>query len=168
MIIHTGTLGSAPNWSESKYLTLIKKILNDSSIPNLKILLTAREMSRGFLNELKNLGLNHIVDISKSVDNLRDLIKVIGKADLFIGPSTGPLHLADALGKSAIGLHCHRAMNCIIHQGIINKHSINLEVTDENCKKFCSADQNTCGIENGISVDEVLSAIKKLINKKQF
>ncbi len=167
MIIHTGTLGSAPNWSESKYLILIKKILNDLTIPNLKIILTAREMSEGFLTELKNLGLNQIVDVSKSVDNLRDLIKVIGQADLFIGPSTGPLHIADALGKSAIGLHCHRAMNCITHQGIINKHSINLEVTDENCKKFCSADQNTCGIENGISIDEVLSAIKKIIIKNK-
>ncbi len=165
LIIHTGTLGSAPNWSENKYLTLIRKVLNNLSIPNLKIILTAREMSAEFLNGIKNQGGNKIADISKSVDNLRELIKVIDQADLFLGPSTGPLHIADALSKTAVGLHCHRAMNCIIHQGIINKHSTNLEVTDENCRRFCSADQNSCGIENGIFVDEVLNAIKSLINK---
>ena len=165
MIIHSGSLGSAPNWSESKYLILIKRILNELEIPKLKILLTAREMSEGFINDLTKPDTGKIVDISKSVENLRDLVKVIGQTNIFIGPSTGPLHIADALGIKVIGLHCHRAMSCAIHQGILNKNSINLEVSKENCKKYCSSDQNTCGIEMGLSVEEVFSAIKTLIPK---
>jgi heptosyltransferase-2 len=166
IVIHTGTLGSAPNWSEEKYFQLIQKIIKDLSIPNLKIILTAQEMSDHFLNDLKSLNSNKIINISKSVDNLRELIKVIGQINIFIGPSTGPLHISDALGKKAIGLHCHRAMNCITHQGILNEYSINLEVSAENCRKYCSADQNTCGIENGISIDEVISSIKILFDKE--
>jgi len=33
VIIHTGSLGSSPNWSEGKYLLLIKEILS-LQIPN--------------------------------------------------------------------------------------------------------------------------------------
>jgi ADP-heptose:LPS heptosyltransferase len=165
LIIHTGTLGSAPNWSENKYHELIERIFSELAIPNLKLILTAKEMSRGFLEGLKIFDSYSIINISRSVDDLRELIKIIGQADIFIGPSTGPLHIADALGIKAIGLHCHRPMNCITHQGILNKHSINLEVTDDNCKKYCSKDQNTCGIENGLCVDEVIESIKTLMNK---
>jgi ADP-heptose:LPS heptosyltransferase len=163
IMIHTGSLGSAPNWSEWKYYQLIEKIFEEFRIPNLKLILTAKEMTHDFLFGLRNFGDQKIVNISKSMDDLRELIKVIGQTDIFIGPSTGPLHIADALGKKALVIHCHRPMNCITHQGMINKFSINLEVSEENCKKYCSADQNTCGIENGISVDEVIAGIKKLL-----
>jgi heptosyltransferase-2 len=166
IMLHTGTLGSAPNWSEQKYSELIAKIFSGLSIPNLKLILSAKEMSREFLEGLRIFDSYKIINISRSLDNLREFIKVINCADVFIGPSTGPLHISDALGKKTIGIHCHRAMNCITHQGLLNKCSINLEVSEENCRKYCSPDQNTCGIENGITTGEVLSGIKKLLNKK--
>ena len=166
IFIHTGSLGSAPNWSEDKYLQLIKAILETFPDKKTKLILTSREMSKEFLSNIHNLGSNRIYNLSEKLIDLRDLIKVIGQADIFLSPSTGPLHIADALDIKCIGLHCHRPMSCQIHQGIINKYSINLEVTAENCMKLCSADQNTCGIEKGISVEEVIDSIIKL--KKQY
>ncbi len=166
LAIHSGSLGSAPNWSEKKYLDLIRTIISEVSIPGLKILLTSKEMSEEFVNEALKIAPRSIVDISKSFESLRDFIKVIGEFDIFTGPSTGPMHIADALGKSVIVIHCHRAMSCAVHQGMINKNCINLEVTDENCKKFCSADQNTCGIENALGIEEVITSIKTVYNRK--
>ena len=166
IIIHSGSLGSAPNWSEGKYLELIKKIIADLKNEKLKILLTAREMSSTFIENINAVGSGRIINISAKLDDLRNLIKVIGQSDIFLGPSTGPLHIADALNIKTIGIHCHRAMSCAKHQGTINKNSINIEVSDDDCKKFCSADQNTCGIENGITIEMVLSAIKNFIKKK--
>lgn len=166
ILIHSGSLGSAPNWSEKNYFDLLKKIISEFNNENIKILLTAREMSDKFLKDIHDLNCNKIINIVSALDNLRDFIKIIGQADVFLGPSTGPLHIADALGIKTIGIHCHRAMSCAVHQGILNNKSINIEVTDENCKKLCSADQNTCGIENGISIDEVFSAIRRLISNK--
>ncbi len=164
--VHSGSLGSAPNWSEKKYFELIQKVLTDISISNLKILLTSKEMSEGFAQEVLKTAPGKIVDVSKSFDSLRDFIKVIGQFDIFIGPSTGPMHIADALGKSVIVIHCRRAMSGAVNQGMINRNSINLEVTEENCRKHCSADQNTCGIESGLGIDEVFSAVKKLLESK--
>ena len=165
IIIHSGSLGSAPNWSEGKYFQLIKKILDDSGDPNIKILLTAREMSEEFISKTGSLNGGSVVNILKAIENLRDFIKVIGQADVFFAPSTGPLHIADALNIKTIGLYCHRPMSCAIHHGVLNQRSINIEVREEDCKKYCSADQNKCSIERSISVAEVASAILELLNK---
>jgi ADP-heptose:LPS heptosyltransferase len=74
--------------------------------------------------------------------------------------STGPIHLADALDIKCIGIHCHRNVNCAKHWGVINKKSINLEVTKEYCDSHCSKDKNICNFENGISTEEVLKHIE--------
>ncbi len=164
IFIHTGSLGSAPNWSEIKYLSLIKKLTSLFSKHQYKIVLTAREMSTDFRKKIIELKNENIIDIADQISDLRIMIKIISQADMFISPSTGPLHIADALGIKCIGIHCRRKVSSAKHQGILNNVSINLEVSEDNCRKFCSADQNTCGIENGLSEDEVIQAANTLLN----
>lgn len=163
IFLHTGSFGSAPNWSEDKYFSLIQKLSKLLFSIRYKIILTSLEMSDKFKDQIKSLNNPNILDISRDIANLRMMIKIISQADLFIAPSTGPLHIADALGIKCIGIHCHRKISSAKHQGILNNVSINLEVSDENCRKYCSADQNTCGIENGLSEDEVVEAVKILL-----
>ncbi len=163
IILHTGSLGSSPNWSEGKYLLLIKEILT-LQIPNLKIILTAIEMSEGFIKSVSDLKDDRIIDISGKLPGLRHFIKIISVIDLFISNSTGPLHLADALNRKCIGINCHRPMNSVKYWGILNKRSINMEVPEEYCNQNCSANKETCSFENGISVEQVINGIKTLIN----
>jgi ADP-heptose:LPS heptosyltransferase len=165
VFIHTGTRGSSPNWSEQKYLQLIKAIFEEYDDPTMKIILTAKEMSKEFLDDINTINSNRVINISNEIGSLRDLIKIIGMADIFICSSTGPAHLADALDVKAIVLHCHRPMNCVKYWGILNKHSINLEVSEDYCKTHCSSDQNTCAFEDGISIDEVIENMKFLLSK---
>jgi len=163
LILHTGNLGSSPNWSEKKYLQLIEEILL-LQIPGLKIILTAIEMSEEFIKKARETGKEKVVDISKKISGLREFIKVISVVDLFVCNSTGPLHMADALNRKCIGINCHRPMNSVQYWGIINKRSINIEVSEEYCNKNCSADKKICAFENGISIEQVIDGIKTLLN----
>lgn len=166
IMLHTGSLGSSSNWSEGKYLMLVEKIIDEINIPGLKVILTAKEMSTDFINAAVDKGNGKVVDISKEITkrSLRAFINFISSVDLFISNSTGPLHLADALQKKCIGLFCHRSMNSAKMWGIINKNSINLEVPAFYCDSHCGRDKKICKFEEGISTDEVLLAIKSLIN----
>lgn len=155
IFLHSGSLGSAPNWSEEKYFQLVKLVLVKYPDLKVKIILTAREMSEGFVSRLMELDSGRIINLALKLGDLRDMIKVIALADIFIGPSTGPLHIADALGRKCIGIHCHRPMSCGRHQGVINAMSVNVEVSEENCSRFCSSDMEVCGIEVGLGVGEV-------------
>jgi ADP-heptose:LPS heptosyltransferase len=165
IFIHTGTLGSGPNWSETKYLSLTKKLLHLLQDENYKFIFTAREMSESFIKELISLNNKRIFIIKDEIDDLRMMIKVISQATVFLSASTGPLHLADALGIRCVGIFCRRKVSSAKHHGVLNELSINLEVSEENCKKFCSSDQNNCGIENGLSEDELINSIITLINR---
>ena len=159
IILHTGSKNSAPNWSEDKYFELLNKILNKYPDKEFAILLTAYEMTQEFKSKVAQLNDKRIINVSDDIDDLRKLIKIISVADLVICSSTGPIHLADALNRKCIGIHCNRPMNCVKHWGVINKKSINLEVSKEYCDSYCSSDKKQCGIEDGISTDEVLKHI---------
>ncbi len=159
IIVHTGSKNSSPNWSEEKYLELIKGILNKYNSKKIKIILTAFEMSDVFLKSIHNLRDPGIIDLSNKINSLRDLIKTIYCSDFIIVSSTGPAHLADALGKKGVVIHCKRPMSCVKHWGTLSINICDLEVSEEHCSKFCSSDKKICDIENGISVDEVLNNI---------
>ncbi len=163
VLVHTGTGGSSPNWSEGKYITLIKSLLEEFRRLDFKIGLTAREMSQPFRDAVMMIDSRRVIDLSGSIKTLRDLIGSIAASDLLITPSTGPEHLADALGVQCIGLHCHRPMNSARYWGILNRRSVNVEVPDEYCRAHCSQDQTRCDIEGGISVDEVLHHAGQLL-----
>ena len=160
IILHTGSKNSAPNWSEEKYFELLKKIKNRFPSENYVIMLTAFEMTEDFKEKTRSIGDKRIIDISKRISNLRDLIKVISKIDLMICSSTGPIHLADALDIKCIGLHCYRNVSSAKHWGVINRKSVNLEVSGEYCDSHCSSDRNICNFEDGISAEEVIKHIE--------
>jgi ADP-heptose:LPS heptosyltransferase len=164
IFFHVGSLGSAPNWTEDKYFSLVKKFCNEFREKNYKLILSAREMSPEFRTWIRSLNNNRIVDLADDIDNLRTMIKIISHADIFFAPSTGPLHIADALNIKTIGIHCHRNVSSARHQGILNDVSINLEVPEEYCNGYCSKDKQQCAIQTGLNEKDVIDAIKKLLS----
>ena len=158
IIVHTGSGGSSRNWSEAKYLELIEAILSLNQ--SAEIVLTAREMTDGLVHKAKVMGGDFIIDARDSVQRLRDLIQIIANADRFIAASTGPLHIASALGIKTIGLYCHRPMNCSRHWGALGENAINLEVSKNYCDTACSDDKEVCSFENGIGIDNVTNFLK--------
>ena len=159
IILHTGSKNSAPNWREEKYFELLNKIVKKYPDKNFVILLTAYEMTQEFKDRVKQLNDKRIIDVSDDIDDLRKLIKIISVVDLMVCSSTGPIHLADALDRKCIGIHCNSPMSSIKLWGVINKKSVNIEVSKEFCDSNCSSDKKQCGIENGISTEEVLKHI---------
>ena len=123
-------------------------------------MLTAREMSTIFLEKIDQLNEGRIVNISGKVDDLRDLIKVISNVNLLVTSSTGPIHLASALGIRTIGLYCKRPMDCAKKWGALGINAINVEVSEEHCDNHCSEDKKKCDIENGIEMNEITELIK--------
>lgn len=157
IIVHTGSGKSSRNWSEEKYLQLITKIteLHD----NASIILTAKEMTDKFREDIKKLNKERIYFVDDKPERLRDLICIISNSDLLIASSTGPLHIASALKIKTIGLYCHRAMNCAKHWGALGKNAVNLEVSKVYCDSNCSPDKEQCSFENGISTEDVINHI---------
>ena len=96
VIIHPGSGGSSVDLPKEKMIDLTKRL---SSLDNVSIVLTGSkneiELCKEFEVNNSIINLAGVLDISL----LKSLIK---KADLFISNSTGPMHIAAALGVYVI------------------------------------------------------------------
>jgi ADP-heptose:LPS heptosyltransferase len=91
--------------------------------------------------------------------SLENFIKFIGLADGLVAASTGPLHIASALGKHAIGLYAPMRP---IHPGRWSPIGINARALVIN--KNCSKCRNTgdCECIRAIEPEQVARLLMKL------
>lgn len=174
IIVHTGCRNSSANWSEKKYAALIRGILDQDTDRRVRIFLTAPEMTRNFLDTMQAWNDGRITNVldrlelpekerlpndAEQKESLRYLIKIIAACDVVIASSTGPMHLASALGVKTISIFCHRPTNCVQRWGALGPNAVNLEVSAEHCDAHCGLIKETCVFEDGIAVADVLRHI---------
>lgn len=98
IIIHPGSGGSAVDLPIVKFQELIG-LLTDKKV---KVVLTGNEKEFDICNRLK---LNDYVFNLAGKFNLGELIALISKCSLLVANSTGPIHIAAALGKFTFGFY---------------------------------------------------------------
>jgi len=100
LILHPKSKGSAREWGLENFGELINLLPKEK----FKIFISGTNEDRKFLIPLLDKFKNEVVDITGKM-SLTDFISFIGGADGLVAASTGPLHIAAALGKKAIGLY---------------------------------------------------------------
>lgn len=98
--MHPLSKGSAVEWGLANYKSLIKLL----PASEYQIFLTGTEAEGALFRDGLPIDEKHVVDVSGKL-NLNELIGFINKCSGLIACSTGPLHIAAALGKCAIGLY---------------------------------------------------------------
>ena len=100
LILHPKSKGSAREWGLENFSSLIDLLPEEKF--NIMVTGTAAEgaLMTGFLKKYSA----RITDLTGKLD-LSGLISLIGSSDALVAASTGPLHIAAALGTHAIGLY---------------------------------------------------------------
>jgi ADP-heptose:LPS heptosyltransferase len=99
IIVHPGSRGSAVDWPLNRFKQLIGIILKEIDVT---ILLTGSAPEKVLCDELQIS--DEIKNFAGKFD-LSELIALIDICDIFISNSTGPIHIAAALGKYTIGFY---------------------------------------------------------------
>ena len=102
LIIHPKSKGSAREWGLHNFSTLISLLPKD----RFKIFICGTEQEGVAIRDAfaDAVQLGDAVDLTGTM-SLSDYIYFISKADGLIAASTGPLHIAAALGRNAIGIY---------------------------------------------------------------
>ena len=104
VVIHIPSLGSAKVWSNSNFKQLIEAIL--ANVNNCyQVVLTGtmdeEEQVKRITGQLPvNNRIFGVFDL-----NLKELAALLSKAKLFLGNSTGPIHIAASVGTFVVGLY---------------------------------------------------------------
>ncbi len=99
--VHPGSGGSSRNWPEQNYIELVKKL----SDADTDVVVTGSSAERELVERIvAESGSDAQIYIGEN--GLKELVAVLSQLDVFIAPSTGPLHLASAVGTPVVGLYC--------------------------------------------------------------
>ena len=158
VVLHLTTGGSAPHWDVKNFIELASWINREFGLP---IILTGLPEDHEYLfsigERMKHSSSNvHI----HTKSNLLELASVLTAAKLVVSGSTGPGHIAAALGVPTIGLFPGVVPLSKERWGFRGKQNINLsphtrpKADCPNCKD--------CICINEITTAEVIAAIKDL------
>lgn len=137
LILHPKSRGSAREWEFKNWNRLIEIL----PVDKFKLFVTGTE-NEG-IEIRKNLLTNHpeVIDLTGKLD-FEQLIAFISRADGLVAASTGPLHIAAALGRRAVGLFPSIRPMHAGRWAPLGTHATYLAL-DKNCsdcrkKTFCS------------------------------
>lgn len=99
LVIHPKSNASAREWDINNYQDLIR-FLPDK---NFQFIITGGKNEEALINDWVKKLPSHVVNLSGKL-NLEELIALLNNCDGIIAASTGPLHIAAALGKFALGI----------------------------------------------------------------
>ncbi|MEW6680104.1 MAG: glycosyltransferase family 9 protein [bacterium] len=98
--IHPGGKKSALNWEEESYARLIEKIEERYKT---RVVITGEINDKTIVDRIISKTKGNPLNLCGKT-SLGELIALISLFSIFIGPSTGPLHIAGCLGIKVIGL----------------------------------------------------------------
>ncbi|MBN2682364.1 MAG: glycosyltransferase family 9 protein [Bacteroidales bacterium] len=153
LILHPKSKGSAREWGLENFATFLHFLPTEKY----QVFVTGTEDEgteiRSFLDEY-----SHIVTDLTGKLSLMQLISFIKSCDVLIAASTGPLHIAAALGKFTLGLYAPMRP---IHPGRWAPLGKNAEylVLEKECSK-CKKSED-CECIRSISPNEVLQKLER-------
>lgn len=163
IVIHPGSGNSSLNYPLRKFALLADKLIEGFCA---KIILTGDKKELVLSEEMKRLMRNRPIDLTGKTD-LRELCSLLKGADLLISNSTGPMHVAAALGTPAVVFFSPLFVASPKRWGPYGKGH---EVVLPPVKTCYKCDPKKCPHFNcmeKIDSDEIMSRVKKILKEKQ-
>lgn len=153
LIIHPFTNGNTREWPISHFIALIQSLPSD----RVRVLITGSQKECEKIEKEIMPHCPGAINLAGRCD-LNEFVKLIAHCDGLIANSTGPLHIAAALGIHALGLFP-------VTKGMDIKRwapiGVKAEVitADPNCKNTLCVEKQDCFCMESITVDQVKNKI---------
>lgn len=161
IVIHPFSGGSAKNLTIEQYIELIKKLKRELDV---NIIIT------GSVSDKKKIEYIGKKKLDKTYyfigeGSILDLAAIIDRADLFIGNSTGPTHIAGVLGKRIIAIYPKIKAQSKERWGVLEKSNTQYIEPEENCemKYKCSENCKYYDCFKGIKLEKIVKVAKNII-----
>ncbi|MCP4571106.1 MAG: glycosyltransferase family 9 protein [bacterium] len=99
--VHPGSGGSALDWAPENFVQVANGLARR---PGWRVFLTGSGADVDRLAPVRDRLAPEVGNLQDSCE-LREFMSVLAAGDLFVGPSTGPLHMAAALDLAVVGLY---------------------------------------------------------------
>jgi len=162
VVLHPGSGGSAQDWPWQRFGQLAHHI---GKLRKVSIVLTGHEKEKEIIDKIENYC-DYCLYRLDGLLTIKELAALYKKAEAVVANSTGPLHLAVAVGTLVVGLYCpllachpdrwgpyRRPNSVIMPESCVNRPVSESRCFEENCM-------------DNISVETVLSKLMEKIEDK--
>ncbi len=149
ILLHITSGKSSPNLPSEEYLKLAEKIANDDRF---NLIITEKDCPE----EFKKFNA-----FDYKTKELRDLIVLISAGDLMISASTGPAHIAAALGVPTLTLFCPLPACSPQLWSPMGNDANYILPPEEYCKSQCPGDPHICTYDGGITYEDVYQQLNE-------
>jgi ADP-heptose:LPS heptosyltransferase len=157
LILHPKSRGSAREWELSYY----EQLINSLDTNKFQIFISGTASEKLELQPLLAAVANKVTDIS-GLMSLSEFIAFINACDGLIACSTGPLHIAAALNKHALGIYPPmQPIDPQRWQPIGNKAQV--FVLNKECND-CRKDKSVCPCMQAIKPQQLKDALELIVN----
>lgn len=161
LIIHPKSRGSSREWPLDHFITLIN--LLDANEYN--ILLSGVEAEIPFVEQIAGKVNKPVINIAGKI-SLPQFIPLISEADAVLANSTGPVHIAAALGKPAIGIYPPLKTKDPGRWGPVGPKAI-VFVRKINCSE-CKFTNDHCSCMNAIEPLSIKASLDQFMQSKKM
>ncbi len=149
--------GSVPNWKPEKYFELIEKLLTHYSVAINLAPYEAAERIRFSMLERRGAVI--------LMETLRDHMASVAQFDVLVSSSTGPMHIAAALGVPTVSIFCPLTACSPQLWGPLGNRSEVLLPGPDYCQIRCPKDPKICPLED-IEVDAVIRGVENILRER--
>ncbi len=160
VVVHPGSGGSAREWPRASLVALVKRL---ADLPGVHVLLTGTQEEAGRVALIARDAGGKPRVVAGSL-TLPDLAALFRRAALCVGHSTGPLHLAAAVGCPVIGLYPQLIPMSPARWGPYTaRKTVFVPDKPPDCTDCAGARQDECACMASISVDDVYASCRKIL-----
>ncbi len=159
VVLHPGSGGSALDWPVIKFAQLADLIEKKLGLP---VIFSGSANEKDLIDVVKKSAVGQHIRLDGKFD-LKQFAAFLKKAKLVVANSTGPLHLADAVGTDVVGLYCpDKSCHPNRWGPYNNRDSVIMPQVDKctYCKKLKCQQYNCMEL---ISVEQVFNKVKEKI-----
>ena len=163
IVMHPGSGGSARDWSIEKFAMLGDALQKNN---DLRVVLTGgkneKDLAASLVSKMTSKPVNYAGTFS-----LQELAALFKRASVFISNSTGPLHIASIVGTPVVAFY-PPIIQCSPKRWGPYTEKKKVFTSDNTKCELCKGgpcQSNIC--MDQITVDQVLSAVKELLNDNQ-
>lgn len=160
VVLHPGSGGSAREWGAQNFGVLAALLAEDASLRSV-VTGTAAESAK--VEEVVRASGGRAVSLAGKLD-VKQLAGLIGMSRLFVSNSTGPLHVAAALGTPVVGLYPWQTAMSARRWGPYTERKA---ILSPSAPGDCSDCEGTtrCACMESIPVEQVLFAARSLLDR---
>ena len=164
VILHPGSGGSAREWPAEYFGILGARLIEH---PHVRVLVTGGKGEERKVAEILVATKGGAVPLVGKL-TVKELAALFRRTHLFVGNSTGPLHLAAAMGTPVIGLYPQaKAMSERRWGPYTKKKEVFVPAMPASCEKCTKLQGERCLCMASISVEDVFAAASRFLEKRR-